>query len=175
MNEGAKKRDVALPKCPEARISKSTEVKDGKTVLDIENYAPFFFYTVNTALTSGGSQLYRKKFGVGTTSWRVVAMLAIEPKITAARICEVIKIDKAACSRALKSLEKRGYLSFIASRTDERKRRWWLNDAGYKLHNDLLALALPREDTLIEGIDPEDFETFLRVSRQMLKNTKKLS
>lgn len=170
MTGSSNRMSAAVQTCPEARISQPTEVKDGHTVLDIENYVPFFFYTVNGALTSGASNLYRKRYGVGATSWRVVAMLAIEPRITAARICEVIKIDKAACSRTLKFLEEKGFVSFLASPTDERKRRWWLNSAGYKLHDDLLALALVREEKLIEDIDPTDLETFLRVARQMLHN-----
>lgn len=174
MTKSAKNLSTDLLRCPEARISQSTESSDNHTVLNLENYVPFFFYTINCALTSGASQLYRKKFGVGATSWRVIAMLAVEPKITAARICDVIKIDKAACSRSLKILEKKGYVSFIASRTDERKRRWWLSPAGNKLHDDLLALALVREEKLIEDVDPQDLEAFLRVSRKMLSNTDQL-
>ncbi len=161
-------------RCPEGRLSRSTRPAHGRQVLDLACYVPYFLAAVNNALSRGASQTYLANFGVGIVEWRVVSMLAIEPGIAAARICEVIALDKAATSRALQQLRQSGYVSFETPGSDPRRKLWWLNERGYDLHDRILAQALEREKRLIEGVDPEDLEAFLRVMRTMRKNVDRL-
>lgn len=149
-------------------------MRDGVEILDISNYIPFFLSSVNNALSRGASNIYRERFGIGISEWRTISMLAIEPGITAARICDVVNLDKAAASRALKTLEELGYLSSVSNETDPRKRLWWLNAKGYELHDRIKSIALAREEKLIEGVDPEDLEAYIRVMRIMMKNVRSL-
>ena len=165
--------DARAP-CPQGRISESTTTRDGVEILDVTNYVPFFLSSINNALSRGASNLYRERFGIGISEWRTVSMLAIEPGITAARICEVINLDKAAASRALATLDELGYLDSVSSEKDPRKRLWWLNEKGYELHAKIIRIALRREETLIEGADPDDLEAAIRVMRLMMKNVRKL-
>ncbi|MCA0871508.1 MarR family winged helix-turn-helix transcriptional regulator [Seohaeicola saemankumensis] len=160
--------------CPAARLSRSTRHNDGHQVVDLHTYVPYLLSSVNNALTRGASKLYLDRFGIGIVEWRVMSMLAIEPRIQAARVCEVIHIDKGAASRALLSLNEAGYLSFEAPGADTRKKVWWLNDRGYARHDEILAIALGREEQLIAGTDPEDLEAFLRVMRIMRGNVERM-
>ncbi|MEX0760576.1 MAG: MarR family winged helix-turn-helix transcriptional regulator [Tistlia sp.] len=165
----------ASPSCPDGRISRSTREVGGRPVLDLGCYLPYFLASVNNALSRGASQAYLARFGVGIVEWRVVSMLAIEPGIRAARICEIIALDKAATSRALQRLDALGYLEFETPGADPRRKAWRLNAAGYDLHDSILAVALERERWLIEGVDPEDLEAFLRVMRAMRRNVETLA
>jgi len=161
--------------CPQNRISSPTKDIDGRQIIDLSNYVPYFLVSINNALSRGASHLYLKKFGVGIVEWRIIAMLAVEPRIPASRICEVVSLDKSGTSRGLKQLFSLGYVSFSASETDPRRKIWWLNDKGIVLHDNILAIALERERKLIEGIDPRDLETFLEVSRVMHGNVGRIS
>lgn len=165
---------AAEPLCPEGRLSEPTTFNDGRAIVNIDTYVPFFLASVNNALSRGASAIYRKRFGIGITDWRVISMLAIEPGITAARVCEVVKLDKAATSRALKTLGDAGLLRFVAANTDARRRRWWLSERGYALHDEILQVALRREAELVRGVAPEDLEAFLRVMRRMLRNVERI-
>lgn len=167
------KPDPAL-RCPDGRISVPTTTRDGVEILDINNFVPFFISSLNNTLASGASNHFRDRYGIGISEWKTVAMLAIEPGITAARICEVVRLDKSAVSRSLGVLDGLGYLQSVSSERDIRKRQWWLNDKGYQLHNTIIGYSLGRERTLIEGADPEDLEATLRVMRLMLDNLQKL-
>ena len=173
-HETRKKRPSAEREavCPEARISRSTTLRDDVEILDITTYIPFFLSSINNALSRGASAVYRDRFGIGITEWRTVSMLAIEPEITAARICEVVNLDKAAASRALATLDEMGYLGSVTSEKDPRKRTWWLNDKGYELHATIIRIALAREEALIQGVDPQDLEAAIRAMRIMMKNVK---
>lgn len=160
--------------CPDGRISSPTMGRDGRRVLDINVYIPYFLAAVNNALSRGASQRYLDEFGIGIVEWRVVAMLAIEPRIAASRICDVIALDKAATSRALKRLHNDWYVDFKAQEKDTRKKIWWLTRKGDRLHDRILTVALARERDLIKGTDPQDLEAFLRVMRVMRTNVEGL-
>lgn len=157
------------------KISNSTALRSDRIVLDITNYIPYFLAAVNNPLSRGASKIYLKKFNLGIVEWRVIAMLAIEPCITASRICDVVALDKGATSRALTRLHALGYLEFSSKKSDIRRKKWSLNDAGYLIHGQILRLALLREEKLVEGIAPADIEVFLRVIRMMHKNVNALS
>ena len=160
--------------CPDGRISEPTRLRGRQRIVDVDTYIPYFLTAVNNALSSGASALYLKEYGIGIVDWRVVSMLAIEPKIPASRVCKVVSLDKGAVSRSLRKLLELDYLSFSASKRDDRKKNWSLNAKGYALHDSILDRALERERQLIDGADPDDLEAFLRVMRIMRRNVEKL-
>ncbi len=131
---------------------------------------PHFLAAVNNALSRGASKRYLAEFGVGIVDWRVVSMLAVEPGIPAHRICDVISLDKAATSRALKGLHDAWFLTADQAGGDPRRKTYCLTPAGYALHDRILAVALAREARLIDGVDPADLEAFLRAMRIMRRN-----
>lgn len=156
--------------CPQGRVSRSTFVQDDRRIIDFTTYIPFFLVAVNNALSAGSSRLYREKYGIGIVDWRIFAMLAAEPNIPATRICDHIALDKGAVSRALKALAKRGYLNSKLCERDSRVRRWTISEKGYELYDEVIEIAVAREENLIRGISPNDLEAFLHVMRQMQRN-----
>lgn len=155
---------------PGRRLSSPVTLREEMTILALDNYPPFLLNAVSSGWQRATSALYRARFDLGIVDWRVISMLAIEPRITANRICEVLRLDKSAVSRALGQLLDKGYLHFEAQPSDPRKRWWWLSAQGRRLHDELLAIALDCEARLIRDIDPEDLEAFLRTMRRMLTN-----
>lgn len=157
------------------RVTSPTVQRDGRHVININGYVPYFFASINNSLSSGASQLYRREFGIGIVEWRIISMLAIEDHIPASRIVEVVHLDKSATSRGLRDLEKKGIVCFEATDTDPRRRTWWLSKSGYALHDKVLREALKRESTLLRGIDRADLEIALRVMQKMNANVRDLS
>ncbi len=176
MTQTARKNAQANPDLPPAcaRFSQPTQWVDGRQVINVDNYVPYFLAAINNALSRGASQEYIECFDIGIVEWRIVSMLAIEPKIPASRICEVIALDKSSVSRGLKSLLAKGHLHHAEPGRDVRRRIWWLNDSGYALHDRILTQALEREQKLLSGIDGADLEIALRVMRQMRQNVRLL-
>jgi len=162
--------DTPARTCPDARLSSPTFTHDGRQIVDIDTYIPYFLSAVNNKLSRGASQLYLDRFGIGIVDWRVISMLAIEPWIPASRICQVVELDKGATSRSLVKLSEMGFLDHEASDQDIRRKSWALNAKGYAMHDAVIAIALERERKLIAGVDPEELETFIKVMRQMHRN-----
>ena len=159
---------------PDRRLTPPTVRRGGRAVINIDGYVPYFLASINNPLSGGASQLYRRRFGVGIVEWRIISMLAIEDRIPASRIVDVVQLDKSATSRGLRDLESKGIVRFEASETDPRRRIWWLSEAGYDLHDRILRAALEREAQLLRGVDPADLEIALRVMRRMNDNVREL-
>ena len=151
-----------------------TQDRDGRAVLDLDRYVPYFLAAINNALSAGASATYRAEFGIGVTDWRVLSTLAQEPGAPAARIVELVALDKAAVSRSLTTLQGLGMTQAKARKSDPRRKDWRLTAKGWRLHDAVLARALERERALTAGIPPEDLEACLRALRRMRVNVETL-
>lgn len=170
-SRGPKASDAA----PEARLTLPTLSRGRRQVINIDGYVPYFLNAINNPLTRGASQFYLREFGVGIVEWRIISMLAIEDRIPASRIVDVVQLDKSATSRGLRDLEEKGHVLYEANETDARRRIWWLSATGYALHDRILGVALQREKQLLRGIDAADLEITLRVMRRMNENARDLA
>ena len=85
-------------------------------VLDLDRYVPALITFIANKLSRSATVVYQKRFGVNVTEWRILSLLAIEPEISAARICHVIGFDKGPVSRTLAGMEERGLVSIRADR-----------------------------------------------------------
>lgn len=133
----------------------------GREVLNLANYATYFFTVAANKLSTGASRLYLKRFGIGIIEWRIMAMLAVEPNIAPARIVQVIGIDKAAVSREMRKLEEKGYLSVADHATNVRRKTLELTAAGYEVHDQIIQVALERERRLLSDLTREEVAVFL--------------
>ena len=136
---------------------------DGRAerVLNLPRYATYFFTVIANELSHGASRLYLRKFGIGIFEWRIMAMLAVEPRITANRICQVIGFDKAAVSRGVASLRTKDYVKIGSVGGDQRSRTLELTLAGYRLHNKILDVALERERRLLRDLSASEANVLL--------------
>jgi DNA-binding MarR family transcriptional regulator len=139
-------------------------------VLDLEHYAPALLTFLANKLSRGANALYRRRFGVSVTEWRVLALLAIEPGISAARICQVIGLDKGPTSRCLAALARRGLVRIGADPLDGRRRMVTLSGAGRALHDRVLPVALERERRLLACLDVAERETLLLLLNRLHAN-----
>ena len=143
------------------KVKPSVNGSSGREVLNLSSYVTYFFTVVANKLSSGASRLYLKRFGIGIIEWRVMAMLAIEPNITPARICQVIGLDKAAVSREMRKLEKKGYLKVSDDPAHLRRKSLELTARGYGLHEQVIQVALARERILLSDLSNEEVATLL--------------
>lgn len=131
--------------------------------LDLDRYVPALLTFIANKLASSASQEYRKRFGVGVVEWRMLSMLAVENGITANRISQVIGLDKGAVSRALHQLAGTGHVVFAADSTDARRQIVSLTPAGWALHDQIIRVALQREQILLDGLSSRDVDTLIRL------------
>lgn len=135
--------------------------------LNLTRYVPALVTYLANKLSSGASACYRKHFGIGVTEWRLLALLKVETNITANRISEVIGLDKAAVSRALKFLKERGFVSFVKNAKDGRSTLIALTSSGEGIHNQIIKVALKREALLLKNFSEQELDTLIMLLTKM--------
>jgi DNA-binding MarR family transcriptional regulator len=135
--------------------------------LDLNNYVPAFLTFLANKLSSGASAVYRRRFGIGITDWRIVALLAVEPWIPAGRICEVIGLDKAAVSRSVRDMAARGLVETQVQEGDQRRQFIALTHNGVALHDAIVDIALEREKLLLADFSAEERQLLVSLLTRM--------
>jgi DNA-binding MarR family transcriptional regulator len=157
----------------QARAARSPAAgKDPQTeqALDLDRYVPALITFIANKLSRSATLLYQKRFAVNVTEWRILALLAIEPAISAARICNVIGFDKGPVSRTLAAMEGRGLVAIKADRDDGRTYSISLTTKGAATHDQVIAVALERERRLLSCLSKPERETLIALLRRVHGN-----
>src|SRR5258708_4752285 len=145
------------------------DADDGPT-LDLNRYVPAFITFIANKLSNSATALYQRNFGVNVTEWRIMSLLAIEPGIPAARICNVIGFDKGPVSRNLSVLQKRGLVVIRTAPDDGRTHAISLTARGRAVHDKVIAAALERERRLLSCLKKEEREILIDMLRRLHEN-----
>ena len=151
--------DGSIPPRPAARRSLIEEV--------LEQRAAYLIGAVANRLVNAGSALCRRHFEIGFTEWRILVVLALEPA-AAKRISDVVGLDKAAISRGLKTLERRGLIMATGETAGRRSRAWLLTDDGRGVYERMLKASREHERRLLAGLEPDEVPVLLDLMRRVL-------
>jgi DNA-binding MarR family transcriptional regulator len=160
-----------------ARKTKARAAKSGaagksrqpQQLLDLDRYVPALITFTANKLSRTATVLYQKRFGVNVTEWRILSQLAIEPGISASRICHVIGFDKGPVSRTLAAMEKRGLVA-IKSGADGRTYAISLTAKGMTTQDQVIAVALERERRLLSCLSKDEREALIALLRRVHGN-----
>lgn len=162
---GRKQADKDVPK-----IDAPARIEAHAQLLDLERYVPAFITFIANKLSNSATVFYQTQFGVNVTEWRIMSLLAIEPGIPAARICQVIGFDKGPVSRTLSMLESRGLVAIGTDRRDARTHSIKLTAKGRKTHDAVIVAALEREQRLLSCLAESEREVLIDLLRRIHGN-----
>jgi len=143
--------------------------KTGQT-LDLERYVPAFVTFIANKLSRSATVFYQKHFGVNVTEWRIMSLLAIEPGITASRICHIIGFDKGPVSRTLTMMQGRDLIAIKTDPRDGRSHSISLTPKGWKTHDAVIVAALERERRLLACLRKDEREVLIDLLRRVHNN-----
>ena len=136
-------------------------------VLDPERYVPAFLTWIANKLSRGASQHYLQAAGVGIETWRCLVQLALDGTTSAQQVARVIGMDKAAVSRCFKAMQADGLIAFAADADDGRVRLARLTPKGRRLHDQILGIALAREQAFLSVLDAQERETLIGLLKRL--------
>jgi DNA-binding MarR family transcriptional regulator len=160
---------IIPPASKPRRKAHAERAHDGPT-LDLERYVPAFITFIANKLSNSATALYQRRFGVNVTEWRIMSLLAIEPGIAAARICQVIGFDKGPVSRTLAGLQKRGLIAIRTDPDDGRTHMISLTARGRATHDQVIVAALDRERRLLSCLSGDEQELLIDLLRRLHNN-----
>jgi DNA-binding MarR family transcriptional regulator len=137
-------------------------------VLILDKYVPGLLVWVHNKLSNDASKAYRKWFGLRVTDWRVLAYLGVYETGTAAKICNLIGLDKAATSRSIAVLKKKRMLT--TAQLKGRNIQLQITKHGRDKYEAILDLALRREEALLSGFSPSERDLLIELLHRLLSN-----
>ena len=124
--------------------------------LELERFLPYRLSIVSNTVSQAIADDYQRRFDLGVTEWRVMAVLARFDGLSAREVAERTAMDKVAVSRALARLVEAGRVDRATHDGDKRRSVLNLSEAGWAIHDQVAPMARRRERELLAKLDPEE-------------------
>lgn len=125
-------------------------------MLDLECFLPYQLSVLSNRISQDIADLYQMRHALSMTEWRVIAVLAQHPGISAGEAAERTAMDKVAISRAVASLTESGRVTRDTHAGDRRRAVLRLTAAGQAIHEEVAPLALAYEQRLLQDLSGEE-------------------
>jgi DNA-binding MarR family transcriptional regulator len=138
------------------------------TTLELDRFLPYRLSVLSNIVSTAISGAYEKRFGLTIPEWRVMAVLAMTPGLSAAEVAQRTAMDKVAVSRAVASLLRARRIVRQTARADRRRSLLRLSATGEKVYAQVVPMALDYERDLLAPLSLKDREVVDRAIRILL-------
>ena len=131
---------------------KAATPADPSRALELERFLPYRLSVLANTMSSALAGAYAERFQLSIPEWRVLAVLARAPGLSAAQVAERTAMDKVAVSRAVASLVRARRIERRIEESDRRRSQLALTPRGRAVYDEVVPWALAYEDTLLRGV-----------------------
>jgi DNA-binding MarR family transcriptional regulator len=142
--------------------------------LELDRFLPYRLSVLSNTLSQAIAAAYSDRFGLTIPEWRVIAVLAISPDLSAAEVAERTAMDKVAVSRAVNALLKSARVTRKFAAQDRRRSILRLSAIGRELYAKVVPLALGYEAALVESLSATERKALDHAIRVLLGRAKEL-
>ena len=146
-------------------VKKFADDREAGDLFELSNFTPYRLNQAAEAQSDVFSGIYRDRYGMLRTEWRVLFHLGRHGEMSAKEISESASIHKTKVSRAVRALEEKRFLSRTTSPEDRRSERLSLRPPGEEAFRHLSRAAEDYETALEERLGKRD----ARKLRDLLK------
>ena len=139
--------------------------------LDLGHFLPYRLSVLSNTVSSALAGAYARRFGLTIPQWRVVAVLARSPGLSAAGVAERTAMDKVAVSRAVTGLARSGRVRRVLAVADRRRSVLTLTARGRAVYRQIVPLALAYERRLLLELSPAERAQFDRLLGRLQKRS----
>ncbi len=137
-----------------------SETASAVPALDLEHFLPYRLSVLSNTVSTALAGAYARRFGLSIPQWRVIAVLARAPGLSAATVAERTAMDKVAVSRALAGLVRSGRVRRALARSDRRRSVLTLTARGRDVYTRIVPYALEYERRLLSELAPSEQSLF---------------
>lgn len=131
--------------------------------IDLDRFVPYRLSVLTNLVSNAIADAYQARFGLSIPEWRVLAVLARYPGLSAAEVADRTRMDAVAVSRAVARLVTAGRLRRATCRDDRRRSVLTMSAAGAAVYREVAPLALGYERELLASLDPDERAALDRV------------
>jgi len=155
--------------------SAAPDVTGSPDKLHLEHFVPYRLSVLTNIVSMSIADAYEREFGLTIPQWRVIAVLARYPGLSAIEVAERTAMDKVAVSRAVQGLLAARRLVRSYDAGDRRRTRLRLSSAGKSVYTRVAPLALSYEKKLLDALSPTDRKALDRLVGRLIERAKRLA
>lgn len=139
--------------------------KRGELVLD--RFLPYRLSVLSNRISQAIAREYGRRFELGVTEWRVIAVLARSKGLSPSEIAQLTAMDKVAVSRAITALAGAGRVAREAHGGDGRRAVIALTPRGRAVYRQVAPLALSYERRLLDALGADERRRLDRILERL--------
>jgi DNA-binding MarR family transcriptional regulator len=143
--------------------------------LRLDKFVPYRLSVLSNTVSMSLARAYAREFDLSIPQWRVIAVLARYPDLSAVEVAERTAMDKVAVSRAVQTLLRSKRLTRKYDEQDRRRSVLRLSPTGRSVYMRIAPLALAYERRLLAGLTVEERNSLGRLMSTLLKRAQLLS
>ena len=120
--------------------------------IELERFLPYRLSVLTNLVSRAIADLYEQRFNLTIPEWRVIAVLARQPGLSAAEVAAHTRMDAVAVSRAVTRLLRASRIRRSIAAEDRRRSVLRLSAAGEAVYREIAPVALRYERSLLEGL-----------------------
>jgi DNA-binding MarR family transcriptional regulator len=124
--------------------------------LVLEKFLPYRLSVLSNRLSAAIAESYSRRFGLSIPEWRVIAVLALHPGVSAAEVAERTAMDKVAVSRAVRRLLATGRARRGTAAGDRRRSVLELTVDGRRIYRRITPALRRYEAALLAGMSARE-------------------
>ncbi len=144
-------------------------------LLHLEHFLPYRLSVLANTISATIASAYAGQHDLTIPEWRVMAVLAHAPGLSAAEVAERTAMDKVAVSRAVSRLLQRQRIARQQSDDDRRRSRLELTSAGLAVYRQVSPVALGYESRLLESLSDGERHALDRAMETLLERARELA
>jgi DNA-binding MarR family transcriptional regulator len=137
--------------------------------LHLDRFVPYRLSVLSNIISMSIADTYEREFGLSIPQWRVIAVLARYPDLSAIEVAERTAMDKVAVSRAVQALLASGRLERTYDKGDRRRSMLRLSQVGQTVYTRVAPLALNYEKMLLDALSPSDRRVLDRLIGRLIE------
>jgi DNA-binding MarR family transcriptional regulator len=144
----------------------------GNDELHLERFLPYRLSLLANTVSTAIAHAYQSRYDMTIPEWRVMAVLAQAPGLSAAQVAERTAMDKVAVSRAVARLLHSRRLRRRRTTTDRRRSELELSSEGREVYGRIAPWALRYERELLKALTPEELRLLDGVLARLLERAR---
>jgi DNA-binding MarR family transcriptional regulator len=142
--------------------------------LQLDRFVPYRLSVLSNIVSMSIAHAYPRDFALSIPEWRVVAVLARFPNLSAIEVAERTAMDKVAVSRAVRSLvaSRRVVRSF--DKGDRRRSILRLSANGKSVYTRVAPRALSYEKKLLNALSASDRRALDRLISRLIERAREM-
>jgi DNA-binding MarR family transcriptional regulator len=140
--------------------------------LHLDRFVPYRLSVLANIVSMSIAQAYEREFGLTIPEWRVMAVLARYPNLSAIEVAQRTAMDKVAVSRAVQSLLSTRRVARSYDRGDRRKSVLRLTATGRSVYSRVAPLALKYERKLLDALSTRDRRALDRLIARLMEQAR---